>query len=136
MFGLGMSELILLGVLALILIGPKQLPEVARTLGRFINDLKRSAEGLTEDIKKQATIDLDLDSLDPRKDQKKKAKPEKHQDEFVPLPDPDHSSYNHDEAMQSDIPIVKIVPPEQQTVTFNPNPSINEETKDTGEKKE
>lgn len=67
MFGLGLSELIMLGVLALLLIGPKQLPEVARTLGRFINDLKRSAEGLTDDIKKQAKVDLDLDSLDPRK---------------------------------------------------------------------
>ena len=136
MFGLGMSELILLGVLALILIGPKQLPEVARTLGRFINDLKRSAEGLTEDIKKQATIDLDLDSLDPRKTQNKKPKQEKQQDEFVPLPDPEQSSYNHDEAMKADIPIIKIVPPEQQTVTFNPNPAVKEEAKDTDEKKE
>lgn len=74
MFGLGMSELILLGVLALILIGPQQLPEVARTLGRFINDLKRSAEGLTDDIKKQARVELDLDSLDFRKDQKPQEK--------------------------------------------------------------
>lgn len=60
MFGLGMSELVVLGVLALILIGPQQLPEVARTLGRFLNDLKRSAEGLTDDIKRQAKVDLDL----------------------------------------------------------------------------
>lgn len=61
MFGLGMSELVVLGVLALILIGPQQLPEVARTLGRFLNDLKRSAEGLTDDIKRQAKVDLDLE---------------------------------------------------------------------------
>lgn len=61
MFGLGMSEIIIIAVLALILIGPEQLPEVARTLGRFINDLKRSADGLAEDIKNQAKVDLKLD---------------------------------------------------------------------------
>jgi sec-independent protein translocase protein TatB len=131
MFGLGMSELILLGVLALILIGPKQLPEVARTLGRFINDLKRSAEGLTDEIKKQATVDLDLDSLDPRKDQKKK---KKQAEEFVPLPDPENSTYNHEEAMQSDVPIVKIEPPDQHTATFNP--SAGTDTDEKTEKKE
>ena len=61
MFGLGMSEIILLGVLALIVIGPKQLPEVARTLGRFINELKRSTEEFTDEIKQQAKVDLDLE---------------------------------------------------------------------------
>lgn len=54
MFGLGFSEIILLGLLALLLIGPKELPEVARTLGRFINDLKRSSEHLADEIKTQA----------------------------------------------------------------------------------
>lgn len=127
-----MSELIMLGVLALILIGPKQLPEVARTLGRFINDLKRSADGLTEEIKKQATVDLDLDSLDPRKEQKKKVKPQP--EEFIPLPDPVNSSYDHLAEMKPEVPLVKIEPPEQETVTFNPN-SVSE-TKDNGEKKE
>ncbi len=61
MFGLGMSEIILLSVLALIIIGPKQLPEVARTLGRFINDLKRSTEGLKDEIKKQAMGDFEIE---------------------------------------------------------------------------
>lgn len=74
MFGLGMSELILLGVLALLLIGPKQLPEVARTLGRFINDLKRSAEGLSDDIKRQARVDLDLDVLEQKRDKRAQEK--------------------------------------------------------------
>lgn len=64
MFGLGIGEVIVIAILALVLIGPDQLPEVARTLGRFINDLKRSTDGLTEDIKKQTKMDdlnLDLD---------------------------------------------------------------------------
>lgn len=37
-----MSEIILLGAIALLVIGPKQLPELARNLARFINEIKRS----------------------------------------------------------------------------------------------
>jgi sec-independent protein translocase protein TatB len=44
MFGIGMTEMLFLGALGLILIGPDQIPEVARTIGRFINDIKRSAD--------------------------------------------------------------------------------------------
>lgn len=53
MFGLGFSEIMVLAVLGLILLGPEQLPEIARTLGRFINDLKRSTEGISDEFKKQ-----------------------------------------------------------------------------------
>jgi len=53
MFGLGFSEIMVLAVLGLILLGPEQLPDIARTLGRFINDLKRSTEGLSEEFRKQ-----------------------------------------------------------------------------------
>ncbi len=38
MFDIGFSEMLLLAAIALIAIGPKQLPEVARTVGRLIND--------------------------------------------------------------------------------------------------
>lgn len=42
MFGFSMGEMFLLMAIALIAIGPKQLPEVARTLGKFMNELKRA----------------------------------------------------------------------------------------------
>lgn len=54
MFGLGMSEIILLGIIALVVIGPKELPQLARTIGRFLNELKRSTNGLTEELREQA----------------------------------------------------------------------------------
>jgi len=75
MFGLGMSEIIFLGVLALIVIGPKELPELARTLGRFINELKRSTNSLTDDFKQQTGFDK-LTKLDYFEDRKS---PEAHQ---------------------------------------------------------
>jgi sec-independent protein translocase protein TatB len=55
MFGLGFTEIIFLAILALVLIGPKQLPEVARTLGRFLNELKRTTDDMTHDFKSMAT---------------------------------------------------------------------------------
>jgi sec-independent protein translocase protein TatB len=57
MFGLGLSEIIFLGILALIVIGPKELPEVARTIGRFLNELKRSTNVLSDELKQQVRID-------------------------------------------------------------------------------
>ncbi len=48
MFNIGFSEMLVICAIALIVIGPKQLPEVARMLGRLINDLKRT----TSDVSK------------------------------------------------------------------------------------
>jgi sec-independent protein translocase protein TatB len=61
MFGLGLSEIIFLAIIALVVIGPKQLPEVARTLGRFLNELRRTTTVMTEDLKSHMRFDpLDL----------------------------------------------------------------------------
>lgn len=43
MFGLGFSELVLLGLIGLIFIKPEDLPKIARSVARFINDLKRAS---------------------------------------------------------------------------------------------
>ena len=47
MFGIGFSEMILLAVIALVVIGPKQLPEVARAIAKFLNELKRASSEAT-----------------------------------------------------------------------------------------
>lgn len=47
MFGLGFVEVILIAVLALIFIGPKQLPEVARVVARLLNDWRRATRDFT-----------------------------------------------------------------------------------------
>ncbi len=48
MFGIGMPELILLFVLALLIFGPKQLPEIGKQLGRALGEVRRASEELKE----------------------------------------------------------------------------------------
>jgi Tat protein translocase TatB subunit len=50
MFGIGMPELLLLLAIALIVVGPKKLPELARALGRGIAEFKKTTNELKESL--------------------------------------------------------------------------------------
>lgn len=57
MFGIGMQELIIIVIIALLVVGPKKLPDMAKSLGKGLNEFRRAAEGLTEDIKETIKVD-------------------------------------------------------------------------------
>ena len=50
MFGLSGTELILILVFALLLFGPKKLPELARTLGKGVRDFKRATDDIRSSV--------------------------------------------------------------------------------------
>ena len=50
MGNLGLPELIFIFVLALLVFGPKRLPELGRTLGKTLSEFKRATNGLKESI--------------------------------------------------------------------------------------
>lgn len=48
--------MIILALVAIIVIPPEKLPEVARNVARFLNDIRRSTSGVWDDIKKDAML--------------------------------------------------------------------------------
>ncbi|MNE49410.1 Sec-independent protein translocase protein TatB [compost metagenome] len=60
MFEVGFSELLLVGVIALLVLGPERLPVAARTLGRGLGQARRAMHAL----RRQMEHEIDLPNLD------------------------------------------------------------------------
>jgi TatA/E family protein of Tat protein translocase len=79
MFGMGMPEILLILAVALIVIGPKKLPGLAKSLGRAMGEFKNA----TQDLKRSIDLEDDLrdvkNSMNNLKD--------------IPTYDPDQSAY-------------------------------------------
>jgi len=83
---LGWQETVFIFVLALLLFGPKKLPELGRTIGKALTEFKRASNEL------KATFDKELSSLE-REDQSIK--------EVTSSYDPSNYSYNYDYSYDS-----------------------------------
>lgn len=59
MFGIGMPELIVILVVALVIFGPKQLPELAKTMGQAMKEFKKA----TNDFRRTIEVDSDMSSV-------------------------------------------------------------------------
>lgn len=105
MFGIGMPEMILILAVALIVLGPKKLPDLAKSLGRALREFKKATSELKEsitvdneltdvkkafdemnnDIKEAVDVNIDFDDKDqkisaPSTDKKSKKEAEKEED--------------------------------------------------------
>ncbi len=63
MFGIGTQEVLLILVLAVIIVGPRKLPELANTLGKSFGELRRAFDGLKESAVLDIKTDLEKENL-------------------------------------------------------------------------
>lgn len=69
MFGMGWSEIILIGIVGVLVFGPDKLPEFARQSARVIRTVRRMAQDAKNDLGRELGHDLsglELRDLDPR----------------------------------------------------------------------
>jgi TatA/E family protein of Tat protein translocase len=63
MFDLGIQELIVIFVVALLVFGPKRLPEIARSMGKGIGELKKALDGVKTQINSELHEVRDIKEL-------------------------------------------------------------------------
>jgi sec-independent protein translocase protein TatA len=64
MFGsIGMPELIIILVIALIIFGPRKLPELGRSLGRSINEFKKASNELRSTLEEEIRVEEQRDRV-------------------------------------------------------------------------
>lgn len=77
MFGIGVPELIVIFVIALLIFGPKKLPELGKSLGRGIAEFRRSFQEIKDSIEIEARREELKKYLEPEVGVEKKTEEEK-----------------------------------------------------------
>ena len=68
MFGsIGMPELIIIFVIALVIFGPRKLPELGRSLGRSLSEFKRASNELKSTLEEEIRLDEQRSTLEATK---------------------------------------------------------------------
>ena len=57
MFDIAFSELLIIGIVALVVIGPERLPKVARTVGHLLGRMQRYVSDVKSDISREMKLD-------------------------------------------------------------------------------
>jgi Tat protein translocase TatB subunit len=75
MFGIGVPELLVILVVALIVLGPKRLPDVAKALGKGLAEFRRATSDLTDELRSaQTMIEREAREVDRATRQRSEAK--------------------------------------------------------------
>ena len=67
--GIGLPELAIILVVALLIFGPKKIPEIANSLGRSINEFRRGSAEVTDTVRRELSVG------DEKRDREEASKP-------------------------------------------------------------
>jgi sec-independent protein translocase protein TatB len=67
MFGIGTSEILIILVIALLVLGPKEIPKIAKTLGRGMRELERAKNELKNSIQYEIDEQESREAKEPEK---------------------------------------------------------------------
>ena len=86
MFGLSGEKLLILGLIAVFILGPDRLPHYAQQLAKFAKSVKRMADGAKDQLSNEIGEELDWKKLDPRQYDPRRIIREALADEVVTAP--------------------------------------------------
>ena len=103
MFDIGFFELLLLGVLGLLVLGPQRLPQALRTLGLYVGRIRHAVSGIQREVNEQLQLEEMRQRLAEHEKQVKSGlhEAEKSLEDFKPDPAPESSSAEPPQAVES-----------------------------------
>ena len=107
MFGIGMPEMLVILALALIVIGPKKLPDLAKSLGRAMREFKKATSEFKETIQLESELSEVKETFNDFSDEVKEAvelnlKPENQKTDKIESDDEKNEGKDNDGGSESD----------------------------------
>jgi Tat protein translocase TatB subunit len=99
MFGIGMPELMVIAVIALLVVGPKKLPEIAKALGKGLSEFRKVTQSATDTLKETLKTDELKKDIDGFKDSLLYGKRDEKE---APVPPAAPTSADHDAPKTTD----------------------------------
>ncbi len=121
MFDVGFSELIVIAVVALVVIGPERLPGVARTVGHLLGRARRYVDNVKADIHREVQLD-ELKKLQAQMSESAQQLESSMREQFEALQAPLEEAIRPPDAAEP------LLPPPSETLPPAPAPALADKT--------